>query len=33
MAQRLARMETEIASLAATLEELKNRIELLEPNT
>jgi uncharacterized protein YceH (UPF0502 family) len=33
MAQRLARMETEIASLAAALEELKNRIELLEPNT
>lgn len=33
MAQRLARMETEIASLTAALEELKNRIELLEPNT
>lgn len=33
MAQRVARMETEIASLAAALEELKSRIELLEPNT
>jgi uncharacterized protein len=33
VAQRLARMETEIALLAAALEELKNRIELLEPNT
>jgi hypothetical protein len=33
IAQRLARMETEIASLTAALEELKNRIELLEPNT
>ena len=33
MAQRLARMETEIASLTAALEELKSRVELLEPNT
>ncbi len=32
-AQRLARMETEIASLAAALEELKSRIDLLESNT
>jgi uncharacterized protein len=33
MAQRLASMETQIASLAAALGELKNRIELLEQNT
>ena len=32
-AQRLARMETEIASLTTALEELRARIELLEPNT
>jgi len=32
-AQRLARMEAEIASLATALEELRARIELLEPNT
>jgi len=32
-AQRLARMEAEIASLTAALEELRARIELLEPNT
>ena len=31
--QRLARMEAEIASLAIALEELRNRLELLEPNT
>ena len=33
MAQRLARMETEIAFLTAAVEQLKNRIDLLEPNT
>jgi uncharacterized protein YceH (UPF0502 family) len=32
-AQRLARMEAEIASLTTVLEELRARIELLEPNT
>jgi uncharacterized protein YceH (UPF0502 family) len=32
-AQRLARMEAEIASLTTALEELRTRIELLEPNT
>ncbi len=31
--QRLARMEAEIASLTSALEELRARIELLEPNT
>jgi uncharacterized protein YceH (UPF0502 family) len=31
--ERLARMETELASLAVALEQLRNRIELLEPNT
>jgi uncharacterized protein YceH (UPF0502 family) len=31
--QRLARMEAEIASLTKALEELRHRIELLEPNT
>jgi uncharacterized protein YceH (UPF0502 family) len=32
-AQRLARMEAEIASLTTALEELRVRIDLLEPNT
>jgi uncharacterized protein YceH (UPF0502 family) len=32
-AQRLARMEAEITSLTAALEELRARVELLEPNT
>ena len=31
--QRLARMESEIASLTAAVEELRSRIELLDPNT
>jgi hypothetical protein len=30
--QRIARLEAEIASLTATLQELRTRIELLEPN-
>jgi uncharacterized protein YceH (UPF0502 family) len=32
-AQRLARMEAEIASLTTALEELRGRVELLKPNT
>jgi uncharacterized protein YceH (UPF0502 family) len=33
ISQRVARMEAEIASLTKALEELRHRVELLEPNT
>jgi hypothetical protein len=33
VAQRLARMESEISSLASALEDLRARVELLKPNT
>jgi hypothetical protein len=33
MAQRLASMEASVASLATALEELRARIQRLEPNT